>query len=268
VRSFFVTASRIPPDARVLDVGSGRGAFRQCLPLADYTGLDPHFAESPIAPGLRNETLSQHLMEHEACYDAVCCFHVIEHVSDPKVLFGEIMRAVKPGGLVFVSAPHVPSATTRIPNFINNAPPHHLTWWTKNALIELANDGGAVVESVENVPWGKADSLIYWMARFSPIKCIEIYYRGRFRWYLALLVSFVFGSLAFRLLGRPRKANDEGAALLLFARRPADEARPEAHELEPRSSGIEDVAQMMTPMGSSVQRSEDARWKHSPKESL
>jgi 2-polyprenyl-3-methyl-5-hydroxy-6-metoxy-1,4-benzoquinol methylase len=218
---FFMTAARIPPDARLLDVGSGRGAFRQCVPQANYTGLDPHFSESAIAPGVRNETLARHLVENEARYDAVCSFHVIEHVSDPKALFGEIMRAVKPGGLVCVSAPHVPSATTRIPNFLINAPPHHLTWWTKNALIELAKSAGAVVESVEKVPWGKAESLAYWMARCSPLKCADIYYRGRMKWYLAMGVSFVFGTLAFRLLGRPRKMNDEGAALLLFARRPA-----------------------------------------------
>jgi SAM-dependent methyltransferase len=217
---FSMASARIPADARVLDVGSGRGAFRQCLPHANYTGLDPHFSESAIVPGVRNETLAQHLVENEASYDAVCSFHVIEHVSDPRALFGEIIRAVKPGGLVCISAPHVPSATTRIPNFLNNAPPHHLTWWTKNALIELANGAGAVVESVENVPWGKADSLIYWMARCSPIKCADVYFRGRSKWYFAMLVSFVLGAMAFRLFGAPRKINDEGAALLLVARRP------------------------------------------------
>ena len=217
---FFMAAARISPDARVLDVGSGRGAFRQCAPQ-DYTGLDPHFADSAIAPGVRNETLTQHLVTNESSYDAVCCFHVIEHVRDPKALFGEIMRAVKPGGLVCVSVPHVASATTRIPNFLNNAPPHHLTWWTKNALIELANGAGAVAESVENVPWGKADSLIYWMARLSPIKCTDVYYRADIKWYFAMLTSFVLGALAFRLFGAPRQMNEEGAALLLVARRPA-----------------------------------------------
>jgi SAM-dependent methyltransferase len=218
---FLLAAARIPPGARVLDVGSGRGAFRQCVPKADYTGLDLHFADSALVPGVRNETLAKHLAEHEASYDAVCSFQVLEHVRDPKALFGEIMRAVKPGGLVCVGVPHVPSALTRIPNFLINAPPHHVTWWTKNALIELANGAGALVESVENVPWGKAESIFYWMARFSPIKCVDLHYRAGFKWYFAMLVSFVAGTLGARLLGRPRKAEDEGSVLLLFARRPA-----------------------------------------------
>ncbi len=160
-QEFFVTAARIPAAARVLDVGSGRGAFRQCMPLADYTGLDPHFAGSAIAPGVRNETLAQHLVEHEGRYDAVCCFHAIEHVRDPRALFSEIMRAVKPGGLVCISVPHVPSATTRIPVPLNNAPPHHLTWWTKNALIELANGAGAMVESASKTCAGEGQTALF-----------------------------------------------------------------------------------------------------------
>jgi SAM-dependent methyltransferase len=218
---FFLAAKRIAPGGRVLDVGSGRGGFRQCVPGAEYTGLDPHFADTAIVAGIRNETLAQHLVEREAYYDAVCCFQVIEHVRDPKALFADMMRAVKPGGLVCIGAPHVPSAPTRIPNFLINAPPHHLTWWTKNALRELAQSAGAEAEGVENVPWGKAECITYWMARFSPIKCSDLHYRGGVKWHIASLVSFVGGFLASRLLGPPHTTNDEGASLLLFARRPA-----------------------------------------------
>jgi SAM-dependent methyltransferase len=217
---FFLAAKRIARGARVLDVGSGRGRFRQCVPEADYTGLDPHFAGTAIVEGVRNETLQQHLVEHEASYDAVCCFQVIEHVRAPKTLFAEMMRATKPGGLVCISAPHVPSAPTRIPNFVINAPPHHLTWWTKDALSELAKGAGAVVEGVENVPWGKSESIAYWMARFSPIKCSDIHYHGGAKWVLATLFGFLAGFIASSLLGAPREMSDEGASLLLIARRP------------------------------------------------
>jgi 2-polyprenyl-3-methyl-5-hydroxy-6-metoxy-1,4-benzoquinol methylase len=141
----------IPPDARVLDVGCGHGNFRQCVPEADYTGLDPNFAEDAAIEGVRNETLTQHLVGRKVSYDAVCCFQVLEHVRDPKALFAEIVAAAKPGGLIFIGVPHVPSALTRIPNFLINAPPHHLTWWSKTALVELARSAGAVVESIERL---------------------------------------------------------------------------------------------------------------------
>jgi SAM-dependent methyltransferase len=219
-QEFLIAANRVPVGARLLDVGSGTGNFSRCVPGANYTGLDPHFAEGAKVAGVRNETLAEHLVEHTAFYDVVCCFQVIEHVRDPVSLFADIMRAVKPGGLVCVGAPHVPSAFTRLPNFLVNAPPHHLTWWTRQALSELATNAGAVVESIEATPWGQSEAMAYWMARFSPVKCSEVHYRGAMSWHIATLVGYVTGAIAFRLFGVPKKSNDEGASLLLFARRP------------------------------------------------
>ncbi|MGH9676499.1 MAG: class I SAM-dependent methyltransferase, partial [Candidatus Acidiferrum sp.] len=160
-QEFLIAARRIEAGARVLDVGCGFASFRSCVPQATYTGLDPHFAEGGAIDGVRNETLAQHLVEHAGFYDAVCAFEVLEHVSAPAALFAQMAQAVKPGGLIFVGVPHVPSALTRIPNFLLNAPPHHLTWWTRPALAELAKGANAVVDGIEHVPWGGHDSLIY-----------------------------------------------------------------------------------------------------------
>jgi hypothetical protein len=146
---------------------------------------------------------------------------VIEHVRDPKSLFDEMVQAAKPGGLLCVGVPHVPSALTRIPNFIINAPPHHLTWWSKAALAELAKSAGAIVESVVNTPWGPGDSLLYWMERYSPVKCRNIHYHGSVKWHAASLTSFALGTLAFKLFGMPKEKADEGAALLMIARKPS-----------------------------------------------
>ncbi len=161
-QEFGIAAKAIPAGARVLDVGCGSSVFRNVVPHADYTGIDPHLAEASAVDGLRAETLSAHLVERAGYYDAVCCFQVLEHVRDPKQFFAEIVRAAKPNGLLCVGVPHVPSALSRIPNFLINAPPHHLTWWTETALVELAGGAGAVFESVERAPWGRGDSFVYW----------------------------------------------------------------------------------------------------------
>jgi SAM-dependent methyltransferase len=215
---FRIAAKRIPEGARVLDVGCGFGSFRRCVPEVDYTGLDPH-TEVGIE-GVRSQTLTEHLDERAGYYDAVCCFQVIEHVRDPTRLFAEMVEAAKPGGLLCVGVPHIPSAITRIPNFLINAPPHHLTWWTSTALTELAKSAGAAVETIETAPWGAVDSQVYWIERCSPFRCHDIHFRGAVRWHAAALTGFALGTLAFKLFGAPKQNADEGAGLLMIARKP------------------------------------------------
>ena len=215
---FRLVAGVIKQGDRVLDVGCGFGSFRRVIPHAHYTGLDPHFAEGSNIEGIFNQTLGEHLARNAGTYDAVCAFQVIEHVKAPVELFADMVRAARPGGLVIAGVPQVPSALTRFPNQLLNAPPHHLTWWTSDALTALARRCGASVVNIEHVPWGDLDALIYWMARFSPIRCRDVFYRNRVSWH----ASAIFGFLCARLvctLGRAPKTTDEGSGLLLVARR-------------------------------------------------
>jgi hypothetical protein len=112
----------------------------------------------------------------------------------------------------------VPSALTRFPNNPVNEPPHHLTWWTRAALAALAERHGASVESIENVPWGDCDSLLYWMERCSPLRCRDIFYRNRLWWHAAVVIAFAGGWLMHALRGTPR-TTDEGVGLIMVARR-------------------------------------------------
>jgi hypothetical protein len=143
---------------------------------------------------------------------------VIEHLTSPTAMFSDMVRAVRPGGLVIVGVPHVPSAITRIPNLLMNFPPHHLTWWTKPALSALAERNGATVESIEHVPWGPFESLFYWMERCSPFKCTNLHFSNTISWHAAALTGFLGGRLMHAFCKRPR-TTDEGSGLLLVARR-------------------------------------------------
>jgi SAM-dependent methyltransferase len=215
---FRIASRRIFPAARVLDVGCGDANFRQFVPQASYVGLDPNALAGAAIEGVRNETLDAHLVANAGSYDAVCCFQVLEHVRDPRVLFAGIVQAAKPGGLIFIGVPQVPSAMTRIPNFLLNAPPHHLTWWTKRALAELAKSSGVMVESVEETAWEREEFWIYWIERCSPIKCSDVYFRGALTWHAAALTGLALGIVTRMLFGAPRTA--EGLGLLMIARRP------------------------------------------------
>jgi SAM-dependent methyltransferase len=201
----------------VLDVGCGFAEFNRIIPQAEYTGLDPNFAEE-VGQNVSNQTLREHLAEREGFYDVVCAFQVLEHLRSPAELFADMVRAARPGGLLIVGVPHVPSALTRIPNLLMNAPPHHLSWWTRGALATLAERNGAAVCSIEQVPWGDCDALLYWIERCSPIRCRDIFYHHSVSWHAAA----IFGFLAGRLMHAIRKTpvtTDEGGSLLMTARR-------------------------------------------------
>ena len=213
---YAIVAGYLRPGDRVLDVGCGNASFRAVIPQTHYVGLDPNMGK--VIAGVVAETLTDHLAAHAGEYDAVCAFQVIEHVEDPRAFFAEMLRAAKPGGLAVLGVPHVPSAMARIPNFLINAPPHHLTWWTKEALAQLATRAGATVVAIETAQWTAYDAMVYWIERFSLVRCRDERYRHSWWWHAANLLSFYPARLMHALRIVPKR-RDEGAGLVLIARK-------------------------------------------------
>ncbi len=128
----------------------GRGFSTLAAVLADSVPLSVTriiLALTPISPNknLIGRVLKPSpniLTENRGAYDAVCAFQVIEHVAKPAQLFAEMAAAAKPGGRVIIGVPHVPSAMSRIPNFLLNAPPHHLTWVEQTGAPSASAAGG------------------------------------------------------------------------------------------------------------------------------
>ena len=107
VREKLESVRAIPPDARVLEVGSGAhglvfffGTERGvgCDPLAcDYAALFPawqHRARTIAAAGER-------LPFADASFDVVLCDNVVDHAEDPAAIARELARVLAPGGLLY-----------------------------------------------------------------------------------------------------------------------------------------------------------------------
>src|SRR5439155_4195993 len=171
-----------------------------------------------VAVDLRGETIAEHAATHAEEYDAVCSFHVIEHVAEPLTFAAEMVRCLRPGGRLYVAAPGWPGAMTDIPNFALNAPPHHLSWWTEEALQALAERLGLRVEAVETLPASIHLGLIYWMGRLAPKITGDRFFRHSWGWYGALVWSWLAGRVCNFLFAAPKGARR--FELLLVARKP------------------------------------------------
>lgn len=119
---------------RVLDVGCGHMPYRSLFDgrCAEYLGCD----EFPAAEGVVR-CPAQELAFPDHSFDAVVCFQVLEHVTEPWLVVPELARVVKPGGIVLITVPFV---------FPHHSSPHDFYRYTHEGLRFLAERSGMSVE--------------------------------------------------------------------------------------------------------------------------
>jgi len=142
----------IRPTDKVLEVGSGKGAFAKHLPTKDYIGLDfsenakKMAAENGIK--IENEMIQDYVKQHKEEFDAVLSFQVLEHVSNPKEFIESKIEALKKGGRLIIAVPSEDSFLKYVSNGILNMPPHHVTRWSDDTFEYLASTYDLHLETI------------------------------------------------------------------------------------------------------------------------
>jgi cyclopropane fatty-acyl-phospholipid synthase-like methyltransferase len=114
-----VMQKHVPPQARILDVGAGAGAFSRRLLDHGYHNVQAveWRADSFAVPGVPvypldlNQSWSESLPGR---YDAVVSLEVIEHLENPWHFARQCAAAVHPGGWVLISTPNIESSRSRL----------------------------------------------------------------------------------------------------------------------------------------------------------
>jgi len=148
----------------LLDVGCGRGDLFRKLPVGftRYTGVDlvryEGFPESPRARVLVGD-LNQRLPVNDSAVDVVVSIETIEHLENPRALFRELLRVLRPGGLLVVTTPNQLSALSKLTLLVKDRfsafqdvhYPAHITALLPSDLLkiglELQLEGGRIVYS-------------------------------------------------------------------------------------------------------------------------
>ena len=128
-----MVARHVPQGGRVIEIGANDGAFTNLLCEAgfDAFGFDP--VEADEAAGVAKGYMADGSgapAPGEA--DAVAAYFVVEHVTDPRAWLAELMRLVKPGGVVILEAPNY---ETHPEDSLNV---EHLLHFTPESLTRLA----------------------------------------------------------------------------------------------------------------------------------
>jgi len=127
--------------AAVLEVGCGAGHFlkfarRNGLPVQGIE-LNAQAAAQAAAAGLdvSNQSLDG-LRRAGRRFDAICAFHVLEHVPDPGAFIRDIVSLTRAGGKIVFAVPNS-AGYEGLGYDLLQYPPHHMSLWTPTVFRAL-----------------------------------------------------------------------------------------------------------------------------------
>jgi 2-polyprenyl-3-methyl-5-hydroxy-6-metoxy-1,4-benzoquinol methylase len=142
----------------LLDVGCGSGTL---LGLMKERGFRPVGVDfSPEAARIAAQENGVRVLVGsladaafpDGFFDVVTLFHVMEHVTNPRAVLGEVARVLKPDGSIIIQVPNIDSWQFRLfgSKWYGLDIPRHVIDYSQNAITKLLSDAGFVVRRVRH----------------------------------------------------------------------------------------------------------------------
>lgn len=153
-QEFQVASQEAGPSDDVLDIGCGEGNFSNYIKSKKYVGLElsPTAVLEAKSRGINviSQTVEEYAERHPHSADVVCAFQVLEHVANPRSFLAASIRCLRNGGRLIISVPSADSFLSLAVNNILNCPPHHVSWWSDEALRSVGRIYGLHTKSIYN----------------------------------------------------------------------------------------------------------------------
>jgi SAM-dependent methyltransferase len=163
----------VPPPARLLDAGAGRGRFVAAARRAGYdaAGVEPSARGVRAAREAYGIALVAAMIEDApvaaGSLDAVTLWHVLEHLDAPGAALERIATWLRPGGALLVGVPNLGSVQARVARgrWFHLDLPRHRTHFTVEGLHALLRRCGFEPAETHHVlaehnPFGMWQSLV------------------------------------------------------------------------------------------------------------
>ena len=128
----------------VLEIGSGSGLFIDKLQSKGIRNkgleINPHAIRECQAKGLNviGSLVEEEAKQNHGKYDVVCCFQVLEHITDVRAFIESSVSLLKKDGKLIIGVPNNnPYLHVSDKYHTLNLPPHHAGLWNKKSLLAL-----------------------------------------------------------------------------------------------------------------------------------